>query len=635
MGRIIGQTHPACHTESPRLARRWAAPLRALAAAMLLSACGSGGSGAVPVNPPGPPPPGTPLVDKRGDYLVAGLPTPLLTCNPAAPASSWTAVLDGTKVTVPFQLGGQITMAGDLSLTVTVGANAPPEILPLGSVSGVVESAGGALLASFPVTPVALSPLALAVTLHMNNGAMAVDVTGGGCTLGTSLTYTAPSTPFANVPPAAKAPVLSVIATNGAAVTGNLFTLAFDDPDGGPVPPFFAVVSPPTIGALTIDANTGAFTYNPQGTSASTTSFQVSFNDGAATAIATVAVTNNGAGTTNNPPVGNDQHYPVPTDVPVSTFPLPATDPNGTPLTCVITTPATKGVAVCDPLVVGGPFFTYTPNSLGATGVDEFWFTVSDGVFTAGPFKVSITLALPDARGTYWLGAQSGSVQATTLGATWSLTLSGNMVSDYQFDAVAHLTANLTATATDTNTAAPQATRVGIGTDTTFNATVGYTGGAAGPNIQTSPPSLLTLPALSGFSATYYGATLNPSGTATTAFFGFAFSGGTLFFPYTFTPHVNVAPVAAASPAFTTAALVAYGGNLIPLAFTDPDGGNAPYFEVRTVPASGTLVLDQPLPGSFTGNFTYTPTSTGTDSFTVFYHDGKAGATATVAVTNN
>jgi len=78
-------------------------------------------------------------------------------------------------------------------------------------------------------------------------------------------------------------------------------------------------------------------------------------------------------------------------DTPVSSA-LPASDPDGSPLSFSIVTNGTKGSAAITNAATGA--FSYTPNA-GATGTDSFSFKVSDGQLESNVATVTITIGDP------------------------------------------------------------------------------------------------------------------------------------------------------------------------------------------------------------------------------------------------
>ena len=128
------------------------------------------------------------------------------------------------------------------------------------------------------------------------------------------------------------------------------------DVDGNPLTA--AVVTPPTHGTLTLNAN-GSFTYTPALNYNGPDSFTYKANDGTADSnTATVTIT---VAAANDAPVATDESYNATEDTPLMVA-APGvlgndTDVDGNALTAIVVTPPTHGTLT---LNTDGSF-TYTP----------------------------------------------------------------------------------------------------------------------------------------------------------------------------------------------------------------------------------------------------------------------------------
>ncbi|WP_068604245.1 Ig-like domain-containing protein [Paenibacillus swuensis] len=169
---------------------------------------------------------------------------------------------------------------------------------------------------------------------------------------------------------------LTVNTTTNVPVNGQVIAT---DPDGNPIT--FALGAAPANGTVIVNPD-GSFTYTPNLGFLGTDTFTVVVSD------------NNGASTTgtvtvnvsNIPPVAQDTSASTPRNVAVS-GPVPATDPDGNPLTYAVTVPAANGTAVANP----DGTFTYTPN-LNFIGTDTFTVTISDGLGGTATSVVTVTV---------------------------------------------------------------------------------------------------------------------------------------------------------------------------------------------------------------------------------------------------
>src|SRR6266545_2730539 len=100
-----------------------------------------------------------------------------------------------------------------------------------------------------------------------------------------------------------------------------------------------------------------------------------------------------------SPPTGGLNFAPIATSTTFSTGAdtpvggaLPASDPDGNPLSFSIVANGTKGSAAITNVATGA--FTYTPNA-GATGTDSFSFKASDGALESNVATVTVTIGNP------------------------------------------------------------------------------------------------------------------------------------------------------------------------------------------------------------------------------------------------
>ncbi len=165
-----------------------------------------------------------------------------------------------------------------------------------------------------------------------------------------------------NNPPVAVGSSISV-AEDGA-VSG---TLSASDPDSDPLT--YVLINGPQHGYVTF--NGASYTYHGYANYNGTDSFNFQANDGKSSSnTATVSIT---VTPVNDAPVANDTSYSVNEDGSVTGV-LPATDPDGDPLSFTVSRAPTLGTVT---LGAHGSF-TYHPNA-NAFGHDSFAFTVSDG----------------------------------------------------------------------------------------------------------------------------------------------------------------------------------------------------------------------------------------------------------------
>jgi hypothetical protein len=180
------------------------------------------------------------------------------------------------------------------------------------------------------------------------------------------------------------------MANNGSAnvSAGNSVagTLVANDIDGDALT--FSISVPPSQGSVVVtNPATGAFTYTANSGASGSDSFSFVVNDGAVNSnVATVAITING--NVNVAPVAQNSTITTAVNTPVSGNMI-ATDANGDTLTYSIIVQGRRGTVVIDDVNTGA--FTYTPKP-GATGIDRFFFRVSDGTTNSNFAFVTVTI---------------------------------------------------------------------------------------------------------------------------------------------------------------------------------------------------------------------------------------------------
>jgi uncharacterized delta-60 repeat protein len=345
------------------------------------------------------------------------------------------------------------------------------------------------------------------------------------------------------------------------------------DPDGDPITA--VLVSGPANGTLTLNPN-GTFTYRPNANWSGTDSFTYRANDGFGdgnTATATITV----SPVDDAPAAANDTFTTAedtPLTVPAAGVLANDTDPEGGPLTAVLTSGPGVGTLTFNP--DGG--FTYTP-AANYNGTVSFTYKANDGTLSGNVATVTITVTP-----VYDPPVARNAVYTVTPGTAFTATAAGGVLANDTSPDGLPLTAVL-----DT---APTLGAFTLNPDGSFTYT--RDPAAAGPD-----------------SFTYHVA--DGTGSSTVA-----------------TVRLNTAPAGGADT-FTTAEdtplVVAAPGVLAN--DTDPDGDPLTAY-YGTTPAHGTL-------GWFgTGAFTYTPAANwyGTDTFTYRPYDGTAyGPVTTVTVT--
>ncbi|MDH5528015.1 MAG: cadherin-like domain-containing protein [Nitrospirota bacterium] len=300
-------------------------------------------------------------------------------------------------------------------------------------------------------------------------------------------------------------------------------------------------------------------------------------------------------------------------------------DPDGAPLPAfdVVTPPTGPSTGNLSVNALTGEF-TYTPPPIG-TGADSFTVSFNDG---SGPVTADVSVTnngtggapgpnpVPDTRGdtTVTTPPTGGAIDCSG----WSVLLAlGSKVSvPYQWGTLINVTTDITIQLIET----------------------------AGPGV-TNHPLTATVPGILDPLTGTVTARFPITGSAVATDVDLVVSGTTLTLSlvngvtpctgsetYTVIPlaFTNAAPTARAGVSFATWGLPK-PGNLLNLAFIDPDGGHNPVFSIVTAPIQGTLTFD-----SFSGDFVYTPPVAAIDdTFRVRFDDGTNFAEADVIVVNN
>lgn len=316
-----------------------------------------------------------------------------------------------------------------------------------------------------------------------------------------------------------------------------------------------------------------------------------------------------GAPPANRPPQAHDAYFVASAAAPLR-FAVPASDPDGDPLTALVEPGGepVQGDAAYDP---AGGEFVYTVTAPDPVGADAFSFRVSDGRHQSDPATVTLRLPHPDVRGAYPVAAVTAdSLECPDPDLTATLLtplgLAGGTVS------VNLQVAGRAALLLELDTGRGPLLVVENAAVSTARAVIGGPGGQG------------DVGGLKGLEPDVQGTLADPA-HLTLSFAQCTGSAGLDLDPAP--PHANQAPIAGWGTLATPAGTPIHG-NLLGQVVIDPDGGPGAWFEAAPVSAKGTLAV----PGPFTGDFTYTPGGTGTDTFTVFYHDGEASVTVPVAV---
>jgi VCBS repeat-containing protein len=184
-----------------------------------------------------------------------------------------------------------------------------------------------------------------------------------------------------NDPPVANPPPLTV--TEDTPATGSLNA---SDPDGDLLG--YALAAPPANGTVILNGD-GTYTYTPNPNFFGPDSFSVTISDSAGASITvSVAVTVNPVD--NDAPVASPTPLVVSEDTPASGA-LNAYDPDGGPVTYVLTTPPANGIVTLN----ADGSYTYTPNP-NFNGSDSFTITVTDSSGATLVVPISFTVAPVD-----------------------------------------------------------------------------------------------------------------------------------------------------------------------------------------------------------------------------------------------
>ncbi|RYF59012.1 MAG: tandem-95 repeat protein, partial [Comamonadaceae bacterium] len=147
----------------------------------------------------------------------------------------------------------------------------------------------------------------------------------------------------------------------------------------------YAVTTPATNGAVTVDPATGAYTYTPNANFSGSDTFTVTISDGQGGTVqvpvsVTINAVNDAPTATATPAVTNE-------DQPVNGTVVGA-DVDGDTLSYAVTTAATSGTVTIDPATGA---YTYTPNA-NFNGSDTFTVTISDGQGGTVQVPVNVTV---------------------------------------------------------------------------------------------------------------------------------------------------------------------------------------------------------------------------------------------------
>ncbi|MBP2000088.1 C4-type Zn-finger protein [Paenibacillus shirakamiensis] len=418
------------------------------------------------------------------------------------------------------------------------------------------------------------------------------------------------------------------------------------DPDGNPLT--YALQSPPGNGTAIVNPN-GSFTYTPANGFVGLDSFTVLVSDGkGGTAVGSISIN-----VIDQPPVAQDLSLSTNFNTPLNGQ-IPATDPDGDPLTYTVTTPPANGTLVLDPATGA---FTYTPNN-GFLGVDTFTVLVSDG--KGGTAVSNVQIGVPvsppvtsnlvintnanvpvpgqilasDPQGetlTYTLTTPPSNGTVTLDPATGAFTYTPNpgFVGTDTFVVTVTNSSGVPVTSTvsvNVDNQPPVAQNLTVGTvqNTPVNGQIIAIDPDGNPLTYTlaTPPTLGTVIVNNDGSFTY---TPNPGVVGTDTFSVLVSDGLGGTATSIVTVNIIDQPPVTQDVKISTPANIAVNGAVIA---TDPDG-NPLTFTLNSSPANGTVTVNPD------GTFTYTPNPgyIGPDSFTVLVSDGKGGtALSTVSV---
>lgn len=448
-----------------------------------------------------------------------------------------------------------------------------------------------------------------------------------------------------NQPPAAQTQNFTTL--QNTALSGQITAT---DPDGDALT--YQLSSLPANGTAVVNPD-GTFTYTPAAGFVGTDSFTILISDGkGGTAVGTAIVR-----VEDQAPVAQDLELSTNVNTPVAGQ-IPATDPDGDPLTYTLSVPPANGTVLLNP----DGSFTYTPN-LNFFGIDNFSVLVSDGkggtatsnvqvsvpvsppvtsnvtVNTNTNIPVSGQVVATDPQGetlTYTVssGPANGTVALNSADGTFTYTPNSGFIGTDTFSVLVTNTSGVFVTSVVTinvDNLPPVVPNYSV--DTIQNTPVEGQVSATDPDGNLLTYSLATAPLLGT-------AVINPDGTFTytpnpgvvgTDTFSVLVSdgrGGTA--TSVVTVHIIDQPpvtqdVFLATPNETPVSSA--------VTATDPDGDPLTY-TLNAAPAFGTAVVN------LDGTFTYTPNAgyVGRDSFTVLVDDGKGGtavSTVQIDVTNS
>ena len=335
----------------------------------------------------------------------------------------------------------------------------------------------------------------------------------------------------------------------------------------------FSLMSNGAKGKVTVNANTGAYTYTPDLNVNGNDSFTFKVNDGVLdSSVATVAVTITAV---NDAPVANNSSLNTKVNTAIDGS-LSATDIDGDTLTYSLVNNAGKGQVSLNPNTGA---YTYTPN-LNVSGDDTFTFKANDGKLDSNVATVTVTIAVA--------GNVAPNANDGTFKTNEDVALNGML------------------SATDANSDALTYILVNNGSKGAVNITNAATGAFTyTPNPNANGSDSFTFKANDG---------LLDSNTATVTI--------------SIAP-VNDAPVASAGNLSTKQNVTVKGM----LTASDVDGDGLTYSLV-TDSANGQVTIDNAMTGAY--SYTPKPDFTGTDSFTFKVNDGTVDSMpATISISVN
>ncbi|WP_210607808.1 tandem-95 repeat protein [Priestia flexa] len=426
------------------------------------------------------------------------------------------------------------------------------------------------------------------------------------------------------------------------------------DVDGNPLT--YTLQTQAANGVAVVNAN-GTFTYTPNLNFNGTDVFTVLVSDGqGGTAVSTVTIN---VQPVNDPPVTADLTFTINEDTVLSNQ-VPATDPEGDPLTFSLLNAPINGTAV----VNADGTFTYTPN-LNYNGTDTFSVLVSDGQGGTAVSNVFITIipvndppvvqdrtitttvnipilssvpaSDPEGNALTYTVSQPPTNGTVVLNPDGTLTYTPNpgyiggdvftvLVTDSE-GATALSTITVTVLATNGNTTAQDA-QLTTPEDIPVQGQVVATNVLANPLVYTlqDPPAFGTVTLDSATGVYTYTPNQNFNGTDSFTVFVTDNAGGnaTSSQVITVTP-VNDPPVV---PNYQITTLE--DTPIVSMVIATDVDGNPLTYSLLVAPTNGVAVV------SADGMYTYTPNPNfnGTDQFTVLVDDGQGGtATSIVTVT--